>query len=222
MARARSPLAILLQRLLPLLLCLPLTLQALGSDRHQPIEIEADRAMLNEKDGSSVYEGDVHLRQGTLNLRGSRMTVQITDERLEKIVLSGEPASYRQRPEDEDTDQHAEAGRIEYYAIEERMVLLNDARIWQSDTEEFSSDRIVFNLRDNTVNAGGEGPGDRVRITLQPRNPPPAPEPETGDGTEEPESPAATDGTAPTAAPDTTGPPREPDTPDTIEPPADQ
>ena len=161
------------------LLCLPLPAWALSADRNEPINIEADSATLHEKMGSSTYRGNVHLRQGTLHLHGDTMTVEMRDDRIEKILLTGSPATYQQRPDNATEDQHAEAGRIEYYATAERMVLLDKARIWQSDNEEFSSERIIFNLADDTVNAGG-GTGDRVRITLQPRNfgdIEPAPEP---------------------------------------------
>lgn len=175
------------------LLCLPLPAWALSSDRDQPINIEADSATLHEKSGNSTYRGNVHLRQGTLHLHGDTMTVEMQDDSIEKIVLTGSPATYVQRPDNSDEDQHAEAGRVEYYAEDERLILLDNARIWQSGDEEFSSDRIVFNLSDNTVTAGG-GSGDRVRITLQPRKsggpePDPAPGPEPGAGAE-PEPPA--------------------------------
>ena len=151
------------------LLCLPLPAWALSADRNEPIDIEADSATLNETSGLSTYRGNVHLRQGTLQLHGDNMTVQMRDDRIEKIVLTGNPATYVQRPDAADEDQHAEAGRIEYYAREDRMILLENARIWQSGKDRFSSDRIVFNLADNTVNAGGGSSSDRVRITLQPR-----------------------------------------------------
>jgi lipopolysaccharide export system protein LptA len=171
------------------LLCLPLQVWALSADRNEPINIEADSATLNE-DGNSTYRGNVHLRQGTLNLHGDRMTVQMRDDRIEKIVLTGNPATYVQRPDNADEDQHAEAGRIEYYARDNRMILLENAHIWQSGKDRFSSDRIVFNLADNTVNAGGGSSSDRVRITLQPRNngnaapePEPEPAPVPGNGT---------------------------------------
>jgi lipopolysaccharide export system protein LptA len=152
----------------------------LSSDRNEPINIEADSATLHEKMGSSTYRGNVHLRQGTLHLHGDTMTVQMRDDRIEKIVLTGSPATYVQRPDNADQDQHAEAGRIEYLANKERLILLDNARVWQSEDEEFSSERIVFNLADNTINAGGGSTGDRVRITLQPRkfgDTEPAPEP---------------------------------------------
>jgi len=165
-----------------LLAVMPFTARGLTSDRDQPMTIEADKATLNEKTGNSVYEGNVHVQQGTLVLQGSKMTVQLNDNAIEKIILTGSPATYRQRPDGKDTDQHAEAGRIEYHATEDRIILLENARVWQSGAEEFRSDRIIFNLKDNTVNAGGSGPGDRVRITLQPGSKkdkkPPAPPPQ--------------------------------------------
>ena len=98
------------------------------------------------------------------------MTVQLTDKKLDTIVLIGTPATYVQRPEGKDVDQHAEAERIEYYAIDERVILLRNARIWESGDEEFRSDRIVFNLKTDTVDAGGGGDSGRVHITLQPRD----------------------------------------------------
>ena len=150
------------------LLVFPITAWGLTTDRNQPITIEADKATLNEKTGSSIYEGNVTLQQGTLHLRGSRMTVQLNNKEVEEIVLTGNPATYHQRPDGKETDQHAEAGRIEYYANDDRMILLDNARIWQSDAEEFRSDRIVFNLKNNTVNAGGDGSSGRVHITLPP------------------------------------------------------
>jgi lipopolysaccharide export system protein LptA len=159
------------QRAALLLLCVPAMAQGLSSDRNQPITIEADSATLHEKEGRSIYKGNVHLQQGTLNLRGDMMTVLIADDEIEKIVLTGQPARYRQRPDDRDSDQQAEAGRIEYHAADERMILLENARVWQSDAEEFRSERIIYNMRDSTVTAGGSS-GDRVRITLQPKTRP--------------------------------------------------
>lgn len=163
-----------------LLSLLPVTGLGLTSDRSQPINIEADRATLNEKTGNSVYEGNVYLQQGTLVLQGSKMTVQLSDNTIDTLVITGDPATYRQRPDGKESDQHAEAGRIEYYAKQDRIILLENAHVWQSGDEELRSDRIVFDLKSNTVNAGSNKPGDRVHITLQPgskQNKPSAPSP---------------------------------------------
>jgi lipopolysaccharide export system protein LptA len=125
---------------------------------------------MNEKTGYSVYEGNVYVQQGTIVLQGSKMTVQLNDNTIDTLVLTGDPATYRQRPDGKESDQHAEAGRIEYYAIEDRIILLENARVWQSGDKELRSERIVFDLKSNTVDAGSNNPGDRVRITLQPGN----------------------------------------------------
>ena len=159
-----------LRGILLLLSLLPLTAWGLDGDRDQPINIEADQASLNDKTGVSVYEGNVKLQQGTLIFTGDKMTVQLADKKLETIVLTGSPATYVQRPEGKNVDQHAEAERIEYYTSNERVILLRNARIWESGDEEFRSDRIVFNLKTDTVDAGGGGDSGRVHITLQPRD----------------------------------------------------
>ena len=159
-----------LRGILLLLSLLPLSAWGLDADRDQPINIEADKASLNDKTGFSVYEDNVKLQQGTLVFTGNRMTVQLTDKKLDTIILTGTPATYVQRPDGKDVDQHAEAERIEYYAIDERVILLRKARIWESGNEEFRSDRIVFNLKTDTVDAGGGGDSGRVHITLPPRD----------------------------------------------------
>ena len=149
-----------------LLSLLPVTGWGLTGDRNQPVNIQADRATVNEKTGKSVYEGNVHVQQGTLVLQGSKMTVQLKDSSIDTFVLTGDPATYRQRPDGEESDQHAEAQRIEFYAKEDRIILLKNARVWRSDVKELRSDRIVFDLKSDTFNAGSDKPGDRVYITL--------------------------------------------------------
>jgi lipopolysaccharide export system protein LptA len=165
-----SPFRGFCRRSLLLLVLLSPGAWGLDADREQPITIEADKASLNDKTGFSVYEGNVRLQQGTLIFTGNHMTVQLTDKKLDVIVLTGNPATAVQRPQGKDTDQHAEAGRIEYYANDERVILLDKARVWETGAEEFRSERIVVNLKTDTVDAGGGGDSGRVHITLQPKD----------------------------------------------------
>ena len=141
----------------------------LSSDRNQPLVIEADKASLDEATGIAEYSGNVVLQQGTIQLKGNRMTVYIKDEGVERLVLEGQPASFLQRMEDDQSEQQAEAGRIEYLTDTQRVILEQNARVWQEGSEEIKSDRIVVNLLDNTLKAGSDSPGSRVRIILQPR-----------------------------------------------------
>ncbi len=149
----------------------PLPGHALSSDRSEPIYVEADKASLDDKNGVSVYEGNVELHQGTLQMLGSKMSITLNNRRIELIYVEGNPARFSQRPDGADTDQQAEAERIEYHTDTQQLLLQGNASIRQSGREEFRSDRIEFNLRSNTVHAGGDGSGDRVHITLQPDKP---------------------------------------------------
>jgi len=175
-----------------LLVCLPVLAHGLASDRDQPITIEADTATLKEKEGVSVYRGNVYLNQGTLKLHGDTLTVYTKDDHIEKAILTGAPATFTQRPDGQEVDQHAEAQRMEYQAAGGFLVLTGAARVWQTDGKEFRSEKITYNITANTVNAGDSSGGDRVHITLQPK--PREPQPPATDKPEPPAPPASTDG----------------------------
>ena len=112
------------------------------------------------------------------SVRLSRL--QPPTSRVRMVLDTDNPATYRQRPDGKESDQRAEAGRIEFHAKEDRIILLENARVWQSGDKELRSERIVFDLKSNTVNAGSNKPGDRVHIILPPdskQNKSPAPSP---------------------------------------------
>jgi lipopolysaccharide export system protein LptA len=131
--------------------------------------IEANEVELDDQTGISVYRGDVKVTQGTLVLTGDHMTVHSRKGDIEKVILLGTPATYRQRPDDEEEDRHAEALRMEYYAEPERIILLQEAVTWQGK-DVFRSDRIVYEMESDRVSAGSPEGDQRVRITIQPRS----------------------------------------------------
>ncbi len=150
---------------------------ALSSDRQQPMHIEADQAELDEQKGISIYTGNVKVTQGTLVLTGNHMTVYNQDENIDKVILLGKPATYRQRPDGKDEDMRAEALRMEYYANPEQVILLQKAVAWQGKNT-FRSDRIVYDVPQDRVQAGNRSGDQRVHIILQPK-PQPAVSPDT-------------------------------------------
>ena len=152
-----------------LLLCLPALTYGLAADRDQPITIEADRATFKEKESISIYQGNVYLNQGSLKLHGDTMTVYTKDDHIEKAILTGKPATFLQRPDGQDIDQHAEARRMEYQAADGLMILTGAARVWQTDGKELRSEKIIYDINRNTANAGDSSGDDRVHITLQPK-----------------------------------------------------
>ena len=141
---------------------------ALSSDRNQPMVIEADRAELNDGEGISIYHGNVRVTQGTLVLTGETMTVYNKGDDVEKVVMDGTPATYKQRPDNKDRDVHAKALRMEYYTSPEYIIMLKQAEVEQ-EGDLLRSERIEYDVAKDKVNAGTDEPNERVRITIQPR-----------------------------------------------------
>ncbi len=147
---------------------LPMVSHALSTDRDKPVRIEANSAKLDEKKGFSRYEGNVNLQQGSLELHGDSMTVYSNGRSVTKVIVTGSPARFSQRPDGKSADLNAEAGRMEYNKTNEHIILTDGARIWQQGGNEFASDHINYDIRNNIVNAGGDNKENRVSITLQP------------------------------------------------------
>jgi lipopolysaccharide export system protein LptA len=149
-------------------LLLPGDGRALSSDRDQPMTIEADRVELDDAKGISTYHGNVKVTQGTLELTGERMTVYTKGNQVQKVIMLGDPATYRQRPDGKDEDVRAKSRRMEYYTNPEHVILLKAAEVWQSG-DVLRSERIEYDIARDHVNAGTSQPDERVRITIQPR-----------------------------------------------------
>ena len=149
-------------------LALPTWCHALSTDRDQPMMIEADRVELDDSTGVSVYTGNVKVTQGTLVLTGDRMTVHNTGDDIKKVLMDGNPATYRQRPDGKDHDVHARSLHMEYYTDPERIILLQQAEVDQAG-DILRSERIVYDVVRDQVNAGTNQPNERVIITIQPK-----------------------------------------------------
>lgn len=141
---------------------------ALSTDRNQPMLIEADRAELNDADGVSIYRGNVKVTQGTLVLTGETMTVYNKGNDVNKVIMDGKPATYKQRPDDKDQDVRARALRMEYTINPEYIILLKEAEVEQ-EGNTLHSERIEYDVANDKVNAGTDKPNDRVRIVIQPK-----------------------------------------------------
>lgn len=152
---------------------------ALTTDKDQAIEIEADAAELDEQKNVTVYTGNVIVVQGSIRMTGDKMTVYYTDDSdLESVIMVGNPATYKQLPDDSDVYDEAQAKRMEYYSPKNLIVLIDDAVVKQEGLR-FSGNRIEYDTENSRIKAKGradsaektdESSGDgRVRITIKPK-----------------------------------------------------
>ncbi len=143
---------------------------ALDSDRDQPIHIEADSVSIDDQKQISRYRGHVKLSQGSVRATGDEITLYSSDDGPDRLIMVGNPATFRQRPEGKENDAHGNAARIEHDSDTELTVFMGQARFWM-DQEEFAGDRIEYDARNDRVRARGGSDGNgRVRIVIQPKN----------------------------------------------------
>lgn len=176
----RSNKGVMLALLLGMSLTTPLPALALSSDKQQPIHIEADSVVIDDAQGTAVYRGNVRYTQGSTHLEGEKVTVYSADsQKVNKVVADGNPATFRQRPDDQEQDMRGQAGHIEYFAAEERVILVNDAHIWQGKNE-FAGSRIEYDIAKETVKARKAADDEgRVKVIIQPRQQADSPTPAT-------------------------------------------
>jgi len=155
---------------LALLLTLAAGTPAAAQERG-PVRLEADRAEVDNRTGTSIYRGNVVLTRDDARITGDIMWVYTNDEReLQRIEVEGEPATYRQEPDAEDEELiEAEAPRMEYYANgPERVHLLRGGRLWQG-TNEVRGETITYFVASERIEASkGEQGDDRIQVTVFP------------------------------------------------------
>ena len=165
-------------KLLILLLTIPSLTWALPSDRNEPIQIEADHAQLDDEQGITQYKGDAILTQGTLKIRGDIITFYYDDDKeLIKTVAQGKLAKYQQIQKPGEKPVRAQAYTMEYHAQGQKIYLMGKGHVWQNGNE-FSGNRIEYDIAKNIVNASGgtkssdtstkPKKGERIHIIIQP------------------------------------------------------
>ena len=141
-----------------LLLMLALPAHALSTDKDQPIEVEADTAELDEVKNVSIYRGNVIVIQGSIRMTGDVMTVYQTDsDDLDHLIMEGKPATYKQLPDDSKIYDEAQALRMEYHEIKNKVILINQAVVTQEGLR-FSGDRIDYDTELSKVKAWSKPP----------------------------------------------------------------
>ena len=154
------------------LLLMAVPVQALQSDRDLPIHIEADSAVVDEIKGTSIYRGDVSIRQGTMLIEADEVEIHIVDETVIKIIASVSDsaerlAHYEQLPEPDEGTVYADARVITYRVADEQIELAGEASLQQLD-DRFTGDHLHYDVTSGLLNLNSR-PGDRINITRYPR-----------------------------------------------------
>jgi len=159
---------------------LALPSQAEKADRDQPMQIEADSMRHDEARQLTQFTGKVQAIKGTLVLRAARMEVQQDAKGRQVARLWAAPSErvfFRQKREGVNEFTEGEAEQVTYDNLADSITLSQRAevRILRGNqvADQLNGQTIVFNNTSEVMTVDGQaanGPGQRVRAILTPRN----------------------------------------------------
>lgn len=146
---------------------------ALSTDRDQPIEIEADKATIDNLKGIAIYEGDVIVIQGSIRINSDTMNIKYSKKRnIETVVTNGNPSRFQQRLDNGEIIK-AKALEMEYNALKSIIYLRKQAELRKSlnDKDNYISNapRITYDTQAGIIRADkGITKTGRIKMTFTP------------------------------------------------------
>ena len=134
-----------------------------SDDKSQPVTVDADRMERFGKESLVIFTGNVVARQNNSVQYADRMEVYL-DENGDRILRTVSTGSVRIITRDCRTGT---AKRAEYYDLEQRVVLLGDARVWQEDNVVSGETITIFLSQDRSIVQSGKQ--ERVKAIFYPR-----------------------------------------------------
>jgi lipopolysaccharide export system protein LptA len=142
---------------------------AKSSDRDQPMDITADRTdALLEDDSVSTLEGNVRIRQGTMEVDAEKAEIHRRAGEIERIVLTGAPARLSQ-VSDQGERMDATARQVVYTLSDEVMVLTGNVDIKQP-RGNLRGETVKYDITTGRLDGGGDG--KRVSMRILPKSAP--------------------------------------------------
>ncbi len=135
---------------------------ALKSDIEKPVHINADSVLFNKSIGQAVYEGNVTIAQGTLDIRAAKIEINAPNNEITKITASGNPVRFQQTMDDGKVAK-GNAKRVIYIVKEKRILLNGNATISQNN-DKFSSNQIEYSINNGELKAGSKKDAGKSRV----------------------------------------------------------
>ena len=149
-----------------------------NADRTQPVNLEADKVSVDDRNRLHIFEGNVTLTQGTMVIRANKIVVTQDAEGFQKGVATGGAdglARFKRKREGRNDFVEGEAERIEHDTRSEISQFFNRAYV-KSGQDEVRGQYVTYNNRtENYTVTGGDQkaagtPPTRVRAVIMPKN----------------------------------------------------
>ena len=144
------------------------------ADRDKPIDIDADKAEVDNAKQTSTFIGNVVVTQGTMVIRGDKMVVTQDKDGFKHGTAYGNPASYRQKREGLDEYVEGYGDRIVYDTRADTVDFYVHAKVKRGN-DEVRGEHVTYNSNTEIFQAndqGSTGAPQRVHAVLYPKSKP--------------------------------------------------
>lgn len=154
------------------LLCFATAISAGQSDFNKPITVDAKSQFVDGKNKTSVFKDDVHIKQGSMEIKADEVEVIATEgEGKEIFIARGNPAVYAQ--DMDDGSRVSAQANVITYAVTSRAITLDGSAQLVRDTSMVQGDLIQFDMEKEQLLAqsneqGDDGEERRVTTVFRP------------------------------------------------------
>ncbi|MDR2882121.1 MAG: lipopolysaccharide transport periplasmic protein LptA [Azoarcus sp.] len=162
------------------LLSTAMPIHAQSFDRSQPVNIDADKVTVDDRNKVHVFEGSVVLTQGTLIIKGDKVVITQDTAGFHNGVATAKGGGlvfFRQKRASDGAWIDGEAERIEYSSQNERAKLFNRAQVrsagdmvrGQYIEYDVATENYLVTNAPGRSSRGDKTPTERVHVTIQPK-----------------------------------------------------
>ncbi|MBN2647397.1 MAG: lipopolysaccharide transport periplasmic protein LptA [Thiotrichales bacterium] len=143
--------------------------QVRSAESQNPIKIQADQLLVNEKMGVSRYQGNVVIEQGNMRLTGERIEISHPNNALAKIEIHGSPANFTRKDPVTGSLTRGQAQTILYLAPTDTLTFIGNALVEENGKHKISGAKLLYNLQQQTLQAQSDAQQqERVEVILMP------------------------------------------------------
>lgn len=138
-------------------------------DDQQAVQISADSLDIQDQTGTSVYIGNVEITQGSLSLKGDKITIQHPDRELQSINAIGQQAVFKRFDTDSQSWVSGQADNIIYNAKDKTLLLVGSAKVEQPGKHLITGPELTYDMLNKTLKAQSTAQQkERISVTLMP------------------------------------------------------
>lgn len=139
---------------------------ALEGDRNKPIEIEADQGSLDQKNQTTVFTGNVKMRQGSMYMNAGRITAHKDNAGNQTMVATGNLAKFGQQLE-KDGMVTGQGNQINYDSLSGIVTVTGNAQVNRAG-DMVQGTKIIYNTRTEVYTVHSDSK-NRVHVLIQPQ-----------------------------------------------------